>query len=204
MSENTPYLTRRVALYARVSTSDQDTDRQQRDLRAYAARLGATVVETVIETASGSRADRAGRKRIMALAQSREIDAILVSELSRWSRSTIDLLNSLQDLAACNVSLMAERGMTFDLSTAQGRMLATVVGAFSEFERDLIRERVKSGMAAARARGSRIGRQTGERPSDAKAPKVLQYRAEGLSIAKIARSVSLSEGTVKAILKRNR
>ena len=76
-----------VAIYCRVSTDDQSCGRQERDLRAYAKRAGHHIVAVFKETASGARNDRAERKKVMALAQAREIDAILVTELSRWGRS---------------------------------------------------------------------------------------------------------------------
>lgn len=95
----------------------------------------------------------------MALAQARQIDAVLVTELSRWGRSTIDLLHTLWELEARHVSLIAMSGMAFDLGTATGRMLATVLAGIAEFERDLLRERVRSGLAAARARGQGAGTQ---------------------------------------------
>jgi len=77
----------------------------------------------------------------MALAQRREIDAVVVTELSRWGRSTIDLLNTLRDLENWKVSVVAISGMTFDLSTSHGRMMATFLSGIAEFERDLIRDR---------------------------------------------------------------
>jgi putative DNA-invertase from lambdoid prophage Rac len=89
-------LGQRVALYCRVSTADQSCARQERDLVAFAARAGYEVVGTFKETGSGVRLDRAERRRVMALAKAREIDAVLVTELSRWGRSTTDLLSRLR------------------------------------------------------------------------------------------------------------
>ena len=110
----------------------------------------------------------------MAPAQAREIDAILVTELSRWGRSTIHLMQALQSLQGWNVSVLAVSGLQFDLSTPHGKMIASVMAALAEFERDLIRERIKSGIAAAEARGRCLGRQPGQCPSDRKATKVLK------------------------------
>ncbi len=90
----------RAALYCRVSTTDQSCARQERDLAAFAARAGYEVVGTFKETGSGVKLDRAERRRVMALAQARQIDAVLVTELSRWGRSTTDLLATLQELEA--------------------------------------------------------------------------------------------------------
>jgi putative DNA-invertase from lambdoid prophage Rac len=110
----------------------------------------------------------------MAPAQAREIDAILVTELSRWGRSTIHLMQALQSLQGWNVSVLAVSGLQFDLSTPHGKMIASVMAALAEFERDLIRECIKSGIVAAKARGKRLRRQPGQRPSDRKATKVLK------------------------------
>jgi DNA invertase Pin-like site-specific DNA recombinase len=152
----------------------------------------------------GAKPDRIERKKVMALAQAREIDAILVTELSRWGRSTIDLVQTLQSLQAWDVSVLAVSGLQFDLSTPHGKMIASVMAALAEFERDLIRERIKSGIAAAKARGKRLGRQPGQRPSDRKATKVLKLAEAGLSYRLIGRHVGLSKNTVGAILQRAR
>lgn len=154
----------RAAIYCRVSTADQSCERQEFDLRAFAGCAGYDVVGIFKETGSGTKLDRAERKKVLALAQSRQIDAILVTELSRWGRSTLDLLNTLRELENWKVSVIAMNGMAFDLSSPYGRMLATFLSGIAEFERDLISERVKSGLAVAKARGKRLGRQAGVRP----------------------------------------
>ena len=198
-------LGQRAVLYCRVSTADQSCARQERDLAAFAARAGYEVVGVLRETASGARADRAERRKVMALAQRREIDAVLVTELSRWGRSTLDLLHTLEELEARRVSVIAMSGLAFDLSTPHGRMLATVIAGIAEFERELIRERVRSGLAAAKARGKRLGRQPGQRPkSDRLAPKVLALVAQGRSYRLIGRELGLSKNTVAEIVKRHR
>ncbi len=195
----------RAAIYCRVSTADQSCERQERDLTALATRAGYEIVGMFRETASGARADRAERRKVMALAQRRAIDAVLVTELSRWGRSTLDLLHTLQELEAWRVSVIAISGLAFDLSTPHGRMLATVVAGIAEFERELIRERVRSGMAAAKARGKKLGRQPGQRPkSDRLAPKVLALVAGGRSYRLIGRELGLSKNTVAGIVRRGR
>ena len=85
-----------VAIYCRISTADQSCERQERDLTGFAMRAGYEVVGVFRETASGTRADRAERRKVLALAQWREIDAVLVTKLSRWGRSTLDLLHTLK------------------------------------------------------------------------------------------------------------
>ncbi|ULJ72440.1 recombinase family protein [Rhizobium gallicum] len=195
----------RAAIYCRVSTADQSCERQERDLTAFAARGGYDVAGIFKETGSGAKLDRAERRKIMALAQARQIDVVLVTELSRWGRSTIDLLNTLRELENWKVSVIAMNGMTFDLSSPHGRMLATVLSGIAEFERDIISERVKSGLAAAKARGRKLGRQPGQRPkSDKLAPKVLALIAEGRSYRWIARDLAISKNTIADIVRRDR
>lgn len=172
---------------------------------AFAERAGYEVVGTYKETASGVKLDRAERKRVLALAQRCEIDAVLVTELSRWGRSTTDLLATLKELEARRVSLVALNGMAFDLTTPHGRMMATLLAGIAEFERELIQERIRSGIAAAKARGKRLGRQPGHRPkSDRLAPKVLALIAQGRSYRLIGREIGLSKNTVAEIVRRER
>jgi len=191
--------------HCRVSTADQSCARQAKDLRAFAKRGGYEVVKVFKETGSGTKLDRAERKKVLALAQAREIDCVLVTELSRWGRSTIDLLGTLRELESWKVSVIAMSGMTFELSTPHGRMMATFLSGIAEFERDLISERVKSGLAAAKARGKKLGRQPGQRPkSDRLAPKVVALVEEGRSYRWIARDLGISKNTVMDIVKRER
>ena len=195
----------RAAIYCRVSTADQSCARQERDLTAFAARAGYEVVGVYKETGSGVRLDRAARKGVMALAQAREIDAVLVTELSRWGRGTLDLLRTLEELEGRRVSVIALNGLAFDLSTPHGRMMATILAGIAEFERELTQERIRSGIAAAKARGKRLGRRLGQRPkSDRLAPKVLALVAQGRSYRLIGRELGLSKNTVAAIVKRDR
>jgi putative DNA-invertase from lambdoid prophage Rac len=195
----------RAAIYCRVSTADQSCQRKERELRAYAKRLGCKVVGVFNETASGAKDDRAERKRVMALAQAREIDAILVLELTRWGRSMIDLVQTLQALQSWRVSILAMNGLQFDLTTPHGKLIASVLASLAEFERDLLRERVRSGLAAARARGVKLGRQAGQRPkSDRLGPKVLSMIDEGRSYRDVAKQLKLSKNTVADIVRRAR
>ena len=169
-----------AALYCRVSTADQTCVRQERDLRAFAKKAGYKVVGIWKETASGKKDERAERKKVLALAQARKIDVILVTELTRWGRSMFDLFHTLQDLQAWDVSLVAQTGLQFDLRSAQGKLIASLMAALAEFERDLLRERVRSGIAAARKRGVVFGRRPGQRvKADRLAPKVLKLVGEG-------------------------
>ena len=144
----------RAALYCRVSTADQSCERQERDLLAFAERAGYEVVAVFKETASGSKNDRVERGKVLTLVQARQIGVVLVTELTRWGRSTTDLLRTLQELEACGVSVIAQTGLQLDLRSPQGKLFASLMAALAEFERDLLRERIRSGVASAQERGS--------------------------------------------------
>lgn len=195
----------RVAIYCRVSTHDQSCSRQERDLIDYAHKARYEVVGIWKETVSGIKEKHLERNQIMELARHREIDAVLVTELTRWGRSTLDLIHTLQDLSHWGVSLIAQTGTQFDLETPQGRLIASIMASIAEFERDLVRERVRSGLAAAKAKGKRLGRKPGQRiKSDRLAPKVLKMVELGYSYRYIASELHLSKTTVSDIVKRHR
>lgn len=199
---------RKVAIYCRVSTSDQDNDWQERDLKEYADRAGFEVVGVFKETLSGIRKAKGKqpieRGKVMALAQARKIDAVLVTEMTRWGRSTQDLMDTLGQLASWDVSLIAQTGLNFDLSTPQGKLIANLMASLAEFEHDLLRERVRSGIAAVKARGQTFGRRAGYRPSDRLAPRVVELSEAGHSQRRIAGELGLYKTTVGGILKRHR
>ena len=191
----------RIALYARVSTPEQNPERQMRELRAFAHRGGFEVVTEVSETASGRRDSRPGRARILSLARQRELDAIAVVELSRWGRSTADLLNTLSELEAKRVSLLTLNGLELDVSSPMGKMISTFLAGVAEFETALLSERVKSGLEAARARGKRLGRQEGDAPTVRRHKDAVRKMAvEKRSHRWIAKELQISRTTVAKIL----
>ena len=195
----------RAVIYCRVSTTDQSCERQERDLTAFANRAGYEIVGVIKETASGLRTDRLERTKVIHLARDRRIDAVLVTELTRWGRSTTDLLSSLHELAHCGVSVIAQTGLQFDLASPQGKLFASLMAALAEFERDLLRERVRCGIAAARARGVQFGRQPGQRvKADRMHDVVLERVRAGDSYRVIARALKLDKDTVGGIVRRAR
>ena len=195
----------RAALYCRVSTADQSCERQERDLLTFAERAGYDVVAVFKETASGSKNDRSERAKVLQLVRARQLQIVLVTELTRWGRSTTDLLSTLQELEACGVSVIAQTGLQFDLRSPQGKLFASLMAALAEFERDLLRERIRSGVAAAQERGVKFGRQSGVRvKADRYQARVLKLREEGCSYRQIARDLGLSKNTVMEIVHRQR
>ncbi len=185
----------RAAIYCRVSTHDQRCDRQSDELKAYADRCDYDVVQIYRETGSGAKLDRVERKRVIELARARSIDIILVSELTRWGRSTIDLIDTLTQLQSWGVSLIAQNGFQFDLSTPHGKMIASIMATLAEFERDLLKERIKSGIANARAKNKVFGRPVGGKIADS-CDRINQLRLEGMSVRSIARQVGLSKSAI--------
>ena len=132
---------------------------------------------------------------MIELARSRSIDIILVSELTRWGRSTIDLIDTLHQLQSWGVSLIAQNGFQFDLSTPHGKMIASIMATLAEFERDLLKERIKSGIANARSKDKVFGRPTGGKIADS-CDRINQLRSQGLSTRAIAHEVGLSKSAI--------
>lgn len=186
----------RAAIYARVSTTDQHTIPEQiRRLEEFAKRRGWKVATKVREVASGA-ATRPKRNELLAAAHRREIDAVLVWKLDRWGRSVADLVATLGELAALDV-VFVSMTEAIDLSTPSGRALATMLATFAEFERDMLRERVRSGLERVRREGKRLGRP----PTAAlQAAKVKALRARHLTQAEIARRLKIGESSVRRIL----
>ncbi len=194
-----------AVIYARVSTKDQDCQRQISDLQAYAVRAGYNVIEVFQEKASGAKNDRAERAKVIKLAQGRKIDVVLVTELSRWGRSTPDLLATMEDLRSRGVSIVALSGMQMDLSTPNGKLMATILAGVAEFEKALIQERVRSGIAQAKANGRQIGRAAGDNYKSAEHEEAIeQLMLQGKSCRAIATETKLGKTTVAEIMKRLR
>jgi DNA invertase Pin-like site-specific DNA recombinase len=183
----------RVAIYARVSTIDkgQDPDLQLSELREYVERRGWTIVSEYVDKGhSGAKESRPALNRMMADARRRKFDVIAVWKLDRFGRSLKHLVTALADLESLGVTFVSLRD-GFDLSTASGRLMFQIIGAMGEFERNLIRERVKAGMTNARRKGIRIGRPTG--PAIAiDMRSVRARRAAGDSLRAIARDLGCS------------
>jgi putative DNA-invertase from lambdoid prophage Rac len=186
----------RVGLYARVSTSDQQTiPLQIRALREYAVRRGWTIALQVKEVGSGA-SERQLREKLLEAARRREIDVVLVWRLDRWGRSVADLLATLQELEHIGVGFVSLTE-ALDLTTPAGRAMAALLAVFAEFEREILRERVRAGLAHARQNGQQLGRpQTAALHSD----RVRKLYREGISKAEIARRLQIGRTSVRRIL----
>jgi DNA invertase Pin-like site-specific DNA recombinase len=186
----------KMGLYARVSTHDQQTLALQRQaMTAYAQQRGGAI-EIMIEEVGSGVSDRLRREELMKAARRREIDTIVVWRLDRWGRSLADLVVSLQELHELDVGFIS-LNEALDLTTPTGRAMAGMLAIFAEFERGILRERVKAGIAEARRRGKRHGRP----PTVAhRADTVRQLYAEGLSKSAIARQLGISRTSVRRFL----
>jgi DNA invertase Pin-like site-specific DNA recombinase len=186
----------RAGLYARVSTNDQQTlAMQNRAMREYAARRGWIIAVQVREVNSGA-VRREARERLLEAARRREIDVVLVWRLDRWGRSVTDLLATLQELEHLGVGFVSLTE-ALDLTTPAGRAMAGLLAIFAEFEREILRERTRAGLAHARANGKRLGR-----PATASihAAEIRRLHRAGVSKSEIARRVRIGRTSVRRIL----
>jgi DNA invertase Pin-like site-specific DNA recombinase len=186
----------RVGLYARVSTHDQQTlSLQMRAMREYAVKRGWIIAVQVKEVGSGA-TERELRENLLAAARRREIDVVLVWRLDRWGRSLVDLVVTLKELAELGVSFVSLTE-ALDLTTATGRAMAGLLSVFAEFEHEILRERIRAGIAEARLQGKRFGRPV---TAAKKAGQIRKLYRAGVSKAEIARQLNISRTSVRRIL----
>jgi putative DNA-invertase from lambdoid prophage Rac len=189
----------RAGLYARVSANDQQTlPMQNRSLREYAARRGWTIAMQIREIGSGA-VERQAREQLIEAARRREIDVVLVWRLDRWGRSVTDLLATLQELEHLGVGFVSLTE-AFDLTTPAGRAMAGLLAIFSEFEREILRERTRAGIAEARLQGKHLGRPV---TAGKKAAQIRKLHRAGVSKAEIARRLNVGRTSVRRILSAN-
>jgi len=189
---------KKAALYARVSTTDKDQNPevQLRELREYCARVGATYTEYV-DFASGATDKRPGYKMLINDATRRRFDLVIVWSLDRFGRSLQQLVTDLDLFDSKRIDFISHT-QNLDTTTPHGRLLFQVIGAFAEFERAMISERVKSGLDLARANGKQLGRPPVL--SDIMQKNIIDAAEEGLSIRDIAKRTSISATTVHRYL----
>lgn len=187
-----------VGIYARVSTSEkgQDPEMQLRELREYCQRRGWTIAFEYVDVGvSGANDSRPELNRLMADAKRRKIDTVLVWKLDRFGRSVKHLFNALGEFEAVGVAFVSLRD-AFDLTTPAGRLMFNLVASVAEFERDLIRERVRAGIAHRRAKGLRVGRT----PISIDSAKLQTLRSQGQTIREIASTLGCSRSFVHKTL----
>ncbi len=186
----------RVAVDARVSTHDQQTlGLQSQAMSAYIKNRGWIVAKSVEDIGSGAR-ERPGRESLLMAARRREIDVIAVWRLDRWGRSVADLMTTLRELLDLGVGFVSLTE-ALDLTTPSGRAMAGMLAIFAEFEREILRDRVKSGIAQARKDGRPHGR---PRTASLKRDEILRLKAERVSHSEIARRLGIGRTSVRRIL----
>lgn len=188
---------RTVAIYARVSTLDQSCELQLADLRRYADQRFALHGEYIDTGVSGTQRRRPQLDALMQDAGKRRFDVVLVWKFDRFARSLKHLIDSLEEFRSLDIHFISFTE-NIDTTTPSGQLLFHVMGAFAQFERDLIAERVRAGMAHARAMGKRIGRPW----AVIDAEKVRQLRSQGRSLRKIARDLDVPVSRVRRVLAR--
>ena len=164
-------------------------------MRRYARDRGLSVAVEVQDIGSGAK-DRPNRDEIMKAARRREIDTVLVWKLDRWGRSLVDLVGSLKELAEVGVGFVSLTE-ALDLNTSTGRAMMGLLGVFAEFERDILRERVKAGIAHARSQGRPHGR---PKSAALESDKICNLKAKGESHSEIARQLGIGRTSVRRLL----
>jgi len=186
-----------VALYARVSTHDQQTlPMQLKAMRDYAKKRGWKIKHEIQEVGSGAKT-RPKREDLLKEARRRKVDAILVWRLDRWGRSVSDLIGTIRELSDTGVGFVSLTE-ALDLTTSAGKAMAGMLAVFAEFERDILRERVKAGIAHSRLKGNKHGR-----PASAslKAEEIRLLSNAGKSNSEIARLLKIGRSSVIRALK---
>jgi putative DNA-invertase from lambdoid prophage Rac len=186
----------RAGLYARVSTQDQQTlPMQNRAMREYALRRGWTVTLQVKEVGSGA-LQRQKREKLLDAARRREIDAVVVWRLDRWGRSVTDLLATLQELEHLGVGFVSLTE-ALDLTTPAGRAMAGLLAVVAAFEREILGERVRAGLAHARQNGKQLGRPL---TAGLLAGQIRKLHRTGLSKSEVSRRLNIGRTSVRRIL----
>ena len=194
---------KRAALYVRVSTDSQTVENQIRELRQVAGRRGWDVVEVYNDAGISGAKGRKGRPGLDSMlkdASRRKFDIVMAWAIDRLGRSLIDLLDTIQHLEACGVDLYLDQ-QAIDTTTPMGKLVFQLTGAFAEFERTMIRQRVKAGLKRAVAQGVKLGRPKMDSITERRVRKQL---GKGIGILKVAKSLGIGTGTVQRIANERR
>ena len=186
---------KRVVIYARVSTEKQTLENQLSELREVASRNNWQIVDEYLEKVSGakSRSERKEFDRLMKDSIRGRFDLIMAWDVSRLGRSLKNLVEFIEDIHEKNIDLYLHVN-GIDTSTSSGRAMFAMIGVFSQFEREIIRERINSGLARAKAEGKKLGRPTNFNSGMAQSVRLL--REQGMPIKQIAKNLEIGVGTV--------
>lgn len=186
----------KVGVYIRTSTLDQNSDLQKDEILQYCKQRGWNSLAVFEDKASGTTTNRIAFKELLNKARARQVDLIVFWKLDRFARSLKHLLQTLDELNQLGVEFISIKDQ-FDCTTSSGKLMLQLLGAFSEFEAALLRERVRSGLSAARRRGKRLGR-----PPEINPEQVIALRKDGLSLSQIAKRLGISKSAVHKTLKK--
>ena len=189
---------KRAAIYVRVSTDKQTVENQLRELRQIAERRGWEVVKEYDDAGiSGSkgRDDRPGLDEMLKDAQRRRFDVVMAWTIDRLGRSLIDLLSTIQQLETCGVDLYLDQ-QAIDTTTPTGRLMFQITGAFAEFERSMIRQRIRAGLRRAVEAGKQLGR---PKIDPALEKRIQSQLRAGKGMLAIAKDLGAGTGTVQRI-----
>ena len=190
---------KKVAIYGRVSTKDQDPESQLLDLRKYVKLRNWTIYQEYVDRGvSGAKESRPALDKLMKDARKRKFDILLVWKFDRFARSTKHLVTALEELEGLGIDFCSYED-SIDTSTNHGKLVFTIMGAIAEFERSLIRERVLAGIRRAKENGMRLGRP----PLEVDTEKVKELAFKGISVRAIAREMGISKSLVHKTLKKS-
>lgn len=195
----------KCAIYARVSTADQNCEMQLRELREYLAKRGWESGGEYVDTGwSGKLASRPQLNALMADARKRKFDVVAVWKLDRWGRSVSHLIHSVQELGSLGIAWVAvTQGLDTSNSNPTGVLLLHILAAVAQFEREMIRERVTAGMAVAKRSGTRSGKRIGRPRAVVDKAKIQAWAASGWSVRDIAGRLGVGRSTVHRLLSQN-
>ena len=189
----------RVAIYARVSTNEQTTDNQVRELTAWADRAGHEIVDTFDDNGVSGAKGREFRKEFDKLikgAVRREFDLVAAWSVDRLGRSLQDLIGFLQELHGAGVDLYLHQ-QALDTTTPSGKAMFQMMGVFAEFERSMISERVKAGLARTKAKGTRLGR---PKTSPQTERQIRKLHSKGMGMLKIGKELGVGTSVVQRVV----
>ncbi len=186
---------KRAFLYLRVSTLDQNTELQRRELTEYCERQGWIIAEIFEDKLSGTTSNRPSLKLMNQRLWNNEADIVLVYKLDRIFRSLSDCINFIQDWANRGIEFVSLRDPGMNMASPTGKLMLHILASFAEFEASLIRMRVRSGLANAKAKGTKLGR-----PKTIDVAKVHQLRQLGWSLSQIAKELKITKSAVSKTL----